>query len=242
MASACLVRSSAPRGTIVVLMTGQSVQLSASGDTGPYPAGNYWSLGQGSVAFQSFRGGSGWKDNELARQVVATGYSVVTINLAIGGTSSALWTPGGSSNDTMLAQLTTLLPLLTTLLAGSPPVWIHSHDQGEYEVNLANPGGAAAVNLWSSNTLALFNQVDSLLGTMQHIVTWTKIPQPVNNWGPQVRVLQTATAVNANHLIDRDADSYGPDQIHLSIPPTSPAGQVQYGAQQGQKIVSLLGL
>ncbi len=237
--TSCLVRSTAPKGVVVGLMLGQSVQaLSGSGDPGPYPAGSYWSLSQGSVAFQNFRGNSGYKDNECARQVVATGYEYININLAIVGTSSASWAPGGSSNDTMLAQLTTLLPLLTTLLAGKPPVWIHLHDQGEFEVNLANPGGAATVNLWGSNTLALCSQLDGLLGPMKHQITWTKIPQPVNNWGPQVRVLQTAAALNSIFLIDRDADTYGNDDIHLSFPD----GQVQYGVQQGQKIVQLLGL
>lgn len=239
MASACLVRNPAPKGVVVGLLTGQSVQTLSAGDpVGPYPTGSYWSLSQGSVAFQNFRGNSGFKDNEIARQVVATGYAYININLSIVATSSAQWTPGGSANTTMLAQLATLLPLLTTLLAGAPPVLIHLHDQGEFEVNLANPSGAALVNAWASNTLGLFSQLDALLGPMRHVVTWTKIPQPVNNWGPQVRVLQSAAAGSSTLIIDRDADTYGGDNIHLS----NPTGEVQYGAQEGQKIVQVLGL
>lgn len=237
--TACLIRNAAPRGVVVGLLLGQSVQaLSTSGDPGPYAAGSYWSLSQGSVTFREFRAATGYKDNEIARQVVATGYEYININLAIVGTSSASWAVGGSSNNTMLAQLDILLPLLTTLLAGKPPVWIHLHDQGEFEVNLANPAGAAQVNAWQSNTLSLCNQLDSLLGPMKHGIAWTKIPQPVNNWGPEVRALQTATAGSSIFILDRDADSYGGDNIHLSLP----TGQVQYGAQQGQKIVQLLGL
>lgn len=238
--SACLIRNSAPKGTVVVLLTGQSVQRSGGPNVVPVPAGSWWSLDDSSTEFEPLQDATGVKDLPLASEVVAAGYAVVVINLAIAGTSSAQWLPpSGSAYVTASASLVAALALLPALLAGSPPVWIHSHDQGEFEVALANPSGASQVNAWASNTLALFAQLEALCGqTMQHVVTWTKIPQPVNNWGPEVRALQTSIAASAAHIIDRDGLQYAADNIHL----LNPDGQIAYGTLQGQRVVQLLGL
>lgn len=225
-------------GCLVVLLTGQSVQRSGSdGDASNLPVGSYWQLDDSPVAFAPFAPQCGVKDLQIARELRAAGRDCIIINLAIAGTSSTQWLPpSGSAYVTAKASLDAALALLAAELAGRTPHWIHFHDQGEFEVNLANPGGSAQVNAWASNALALFAQLETDVGSeMQHVVGLTKIPQPVNNWGPEVRAQQETAAGDAAHTINRDALDYNVDEIHLSIA----SGQPAYGALQGQKTLEL---
>lgn len=219
---------------VIVLLTGQSLNLSdAEGGSGPFPVGRHWDLQwASSTAFADISATTRSKDVAIAQGLRDLGRNSIIINLALGGTSSADWTPpSGASWVTAAASFDAALALLTAEIAGRTPLWIHFHDQGEK--NVSDAGGEAAALQWAENAALLFAEIETMAGTtMNHVIGLTKDPQPVNHWIDIIRAEQTAAAASAAHLINRDALPYKVDEIHL----THPAGERAYGALQVAKI------